>query len=87
MFPMDQIPAHSMPPVHRSPYSAVGIILVKQMIFLIIINQPVWVVHPVGFGREMKLGTILLLVISGWAFNPGNFVGFVFAGEGKQREC
>jgi hypothetical protein len=87
MFPMDQISANSMSPVHRSPYSAVGIILIKQMVFIIKINQTVWVVHPVGFGGEMKLRSVLLLVISGWAFNPGNFVGFVFAGEGKQREC
>jgi len=84
MFPMDQIPAHSMSPVHWSPYSAVGIVLIKQMVFIVVINQTVWIVHPMGFGRKMKLRTVLLLVISGWAFNPGNFVGFVSAGEDKQ---
>ena len=46
MLPMHQIGAHGMAPVHRPPYGAVGIVLVKQVVFAFVKEHAVGVVHP-----------------------------------------
>ncbi len=46
MFPMNQVTAYGMPPMHISPYRTVRIILKVKMIFAILINQSVRIIHP-----------------------------------------
>jgi len=46
MFPMHQVFADRMSPMHISPFRAVRIILKIQMIFSIFIHQSVGIIHP-----------------------------------------
>ena len=50
---MYQVLAYRMPPMHRSPYRAVGIVLKKQVVFALIIHHAVGIIHPVGLRRKM----------------------------------
>ena len=59
---MNEVSADSMAPTHMTPFVAKGIVLVEQMVFTILIDHPVWIVHPVPLWREMKLGTERLLI-------------------------
>ena len=43
-----------MAPMHGSPHGTVRIVLVEKMVFVIVIHQPIRVVHPVRFGCEVK---------------------------------
>ncbi len=43
---MQQVGAHGMPPVHVAPIPAVGVVLIEQVIFTVIIDQAVRVVDP-----------------------------------------
>jgi hypothetical protein len=59
--------------MHRAPYCAVGVILIEEVIFTIIEYQAIRIIHPVGFGGEMKLRTVLLPVIPGYCSLLDNF--------------
>ena len=48
--PMSQIRACCMAPRHCSPRVSAGVILIEQVVDAIVIQQTVWIVHPV-FGR------------------------------------
>jgi hypothetical protein len=37
-------------------------VLVEQMVFSVVVDHPVRIVHPVSLRREMKLGTERLLI-------------------------
>jgi hypothetical protein len=63
MLPMHKILAHCVTPVHRAPYVAVGIMLVKKVVFSAQIHQAVGIVHPMTGRGEMKLRSVLLLII------------------------
>ena len=47
-----------MSPVHGSPYGAVGVVLVEEMIGIVVEHQSVGVVHPVCFGSEVEEGSV-----------------------------
>ena len=64
VFPVYQIRAERMPPMHRPPYRAIGVVLVKEMILAFIVEHPIRIVHPMGRRREVKLRPVRLLVMS-----------------------
>ena len=66
-FPVKQVAAHSVRPVHRPPLRPVRVILVKKMILALVAAQAVRVVHPAHTGgevvrRALVRGDILFLV-------------------------
>ena len=62
MFPVHQILAHRMSPVHVAPHRAVRIILIEQVILTIFIYQSVGIVHP-SVERSMVIqGTVLVCI-------------------------
>lgn len=67
--PAEQIPAFGMPPVHRSPYGIIGMVLVEQMIFALIIAKAIRIVHPTDHRRQVDQRTV---------FFRNLFAGFTF---------
>ena len=57
VFPMNQVFAHGMSPMHIPPYRTVRIILEIKVIFTVFINQPVGVIHPAIKRSVMINGT------------------------------
>ena len=64
MFPVNHVRADRVCPAHVSPLVAEGIILVEEVIFAVVEDHAVWVVHPVAFRREMILWSEWLGVIA-----------------------
>src|SRR5688572_18117063 len=62
MFPVSEILAHSMTPMHRSPHGAVRIVLIKKVILSVVIYHPVGIIHPFCFWCEMKLRPVGLII-------------------------
>ncbi len=61
--PVHPIGANGMPPGNGiSPRCPERIVLEKQMVLALIVDEPVWIIHPVFFRREMELRAIRLLV-------------------------
>ena len=58
--PVHQVPADRVSPTHMSPFVCERVVLIEQMIFALVIDRAVGVVHPVLGGSEMKLRTIEL---------------------------
>src|SRR5262249_486249 len=56
LFPMHQVAAHRVAPVHVSPIPTTGIVLKEEMIFAILVYQPVGVVQPPASGGKMESG-------------------------------
>ena len=54
---MNQVTADRMAPTHMAPFVAKGIVLMEQMVFSLMVDHPVRIVHPVSLWREMKLRT------------------------------
>ena len=52
-----------MSPVHRSPYRAVGIILVEEVIVVIEEHHTIRIVHPVGFRCKVEEWTVLFFFL------------------------
>ena len=53
LFPVKQITAHRMPPAHVFPSGIKGILLKIQMVYPILVNQPVGIIHPPCIRRKM----------------------------------
>ena len=53
--PVQQVRAYGVAPVHIVPLGFVGVVLIKEMIFPLIIGETVGVVHPAHAGRQMEL--------------------------------
>jgi hypothetical protein len=66
LFPIDQVGTDSMTPCFIVIVSAVvptiGIVLIVKMVLTVVIDQPIVVVYPTPLGREVKLGSEVLLV-------------------------
>ena len=58
VFPVQQVIAHRMSPVHGIPGRAVRVILIEQLVSVLIINESVRVIHPAGSRTKMKTGTL-----------------------------
>jgi hypothetical protein len=58
VFPMDQVTADGMPPVHGTPHGAAGMKLIEEMIFASVIYQTIWIVQPHFRWCEMIIWTI-----------------------------
>ncbi|CSI26530.1 Uncharacterised protein [Shigella sonnei] len=56
MLPVDHIVAGGMSPVHWSPVFAHRVMLIKRVITIVKPDQAVWIVHPSGRWREVKMG-------------------------------
>lgn len=54
MFPMQKVTAFDMPPMHRTPIYFFGIVLKKNVIFSVELNQPVRVVYPTFLSCNVK---------------------------------
>ena len=64
MFPVYQILTYRMPPVHLAPHRAVRVILIEQMIFAILVYQPVGIIHP-SVKRSMMIDRTVFVRIGG----------------------
>ena len=53
VFPVYQISAHRMSPVHAGPESLVWVVLVEKMIFSLVVNQPVRIIEPAGLRHKV----------------------------------
>ena len=53
LFPIHQVSAYSMSPVHISPHGPIWIILIKQMVHSVFVNHSIRVVHPTEGRREV----------------------------------
>src|SRR5271165_1401509 len=58
MLPMDQVLADRMSPTHMSPLESEWVVLIEQVVFALIVDRAVGIVHPVLGGREVKLRTM-----------------------------
>jgi hypothetical protein len=56
MLPVDEIIADRMAPTHVPPFIAKGIVLIEEVVFAVVVDHAVRVVHPVSLRREMELG-------------------------------
>src|SRR5690606_39790079 len=64
-----------MPPVHRSPFCIIRIMLEKQMICSIHINHTVGIVHPAIFWRKVISRAVVFQMIlfrGGWLWSTCN---------------
>ena len=61
IFPVQKIFAYCMPPVHRSPFRLIRIILVKHVILSVVIRESVWIIHPASTCRQMEIRAFLFL--------------------------
>jgi len=71
MLPIDQVPADSMPPMHRTPQGIVGVVLVKKVIFTLIVHQPIGVIHP-------HLGWCEMVLRSEWLIKGHRAAGYSY---------
>src|SRR5947207_3098491 len=55
MFPMDEVRADGMSPAHVTPSIAEWVELIEQVVFAVVEDQAVRIVHPVGCRREVEL--------------------------------
>ena len=55
--PVQQVGADGVSPVHGPPKGAVGVVLIKQMVFSLIERKAVGVVHPANVGGQVIGGT------------------------------
>jgi hypothetical protein len=62
LFPVHQIGTDRVTPCYVTPFDAPGVMLKEEMILALVVNQPVWIIHPVFFRRKMKLRPILFVV-------------------------
>ena len=62
VFPVYEVFADSVSPVHVSPFGAIRVVLVKKMVFTVFIDHSVRVVHPSVKGREVIGRTKLFTV-------------------------
>ena len=60
VFPVDEVAADGVSPVHVAPLRSVGVVLEIQVIFAVFVNQTVSVVHPAVERRVMIDGTIIV---------------------------
>ena len=44
---MHRIVTDRMPPVHIVPYSVLRVMLIKEVVFAIPLNDAVWIIHPI----------------------------------------
>ena len=52
---MDQIGANRMSPAHVPPGISEGVMLIKEVIFALVINHTIRVIHEVFRGSKVKL--------------------------------
>ena len=60
VFPVDEVAADGVSPVHVAPLRSVGVVLEIQVIFAVFIDQTVGVVHPAVERRVMIDGAVIV---------------------------
>ena len=64
-----------MPPRHIAPDIGLRIMLKEEVIFAFVIDQPIWVIHPVAIWGEVKLWAIFLVTkFASWMRNHGTYL-------------
>ena len=58
MFPMHHVFADGVAPVHIAPKGAVRIVLVEHVILALPVDGRIGIVHPIGRGKQMILGSV-----------------------------
>src|SRR6202521_6128587 len=56
MPPMHHVRTDGVAPAHVSPHISLRVVLVEEMVFALVINEPVGIVHEILGRSEMKLG-------------------------------
>src|SRR6202158_1240732 len=64
MPPVNHVVANRVAPAHVPPLRALRIVLVEKMVFALVVDETVGIVHEVRGGREMILGTPRLIISS-----------------------
>lgn len=62
LLPVHQVAAHGVAPVHVLPLAFIGVVLVEEVVFVIVVNQPVGVVDPSPARCEVELRPVFLAV-------------------------
>ena len=65
MLPVREIPAHGVPPAHVPPRNPRRIVLIEQMVFAVVIDKSVGIVHPMDLRTEMILRPVWLIHVLG----------------------
>ena len=60
LFPVYQVAAYGMSPVHVSPHASIGVVLEVEMIFAVLVYHSVRIVHPSINGCEMIRGAVVI---------------------------
>ncbi|CDB10232.1 unknown [Bacteroides sp. CAG:633] len=60
VFPMNEVAADGVSPVHVAPLRSVGVVLEVQVIFAVFVDQTVGVVHPAIERRVVINGTVII---------------------------
>ncbi len=64
-----------MSPRHIAPDIGLRVMLKEQVVFAFVIDQPIWVIHPVSIWCEVKLWAIFLVTkFASWMRNHGTYL-------------
>jgi membrane-associated protein len=64
-----------MSPRHVAPDIGLWIVLKEEVIFAFVIDQPIWIIHPVAIWCEVKLWAIFLVTkFASWMRNHGTYL-------------
>ena len=86
VFPVHQVTADGVPPVHGPPNGFLGVVLIEEVVFAVVIDKPVGVVHPMFGRREVDLRAIHFVVGPGEVLRLGIGGGRFVSGAGAEAE-
>ena len=73
--PVIEISTRCMSPRHIAPDIGLRIMLKEEVVFAFVIEQAVWVIHPVAIWCEVKLWAIFLVTkFASWMRNHGTYL-------------
>ena len=73
--PVIEISTCCMSPRHVAPDIGLWIVLKEEVIFAFVIDQPIWIIHPVAIWCEVKLWAIFLVTkFASWMRNHGTYL-------------
>lgn len=62
LLPVHEVLAHGVAPGHVLPVTLIGVVLIEEVIFAVVVHQAVGVVDPSAAGGEMHLRAVGLVV-------------------------
>ena len=86
VFPVHEVAADGVPPVHGPPNGFFGVVLIEEVVFSVEVDKPVGVVHPVFGGREVDLRAVHFVVRAGEVLGCVVGRGGLVSGAGGEAE-